>query len=189
MDIQIGSNGYLFSPPIGHSKGFFLLLMKGSCSISMTIFGRFLIKSFNYTFISLSALGSLQFPLIYRKMDAFDSRTDFSVQGLSLQIIDIFHFWVIIHDFSNIVHQTSELGSLQVFTNTYNWRLFWVIILDFRNIVHNTSELEVFRFSPTLTIGDFSELLFLIFATLYITPQNLSRFSPTCTRTCNRWLF
>lgn len=142
MDIQIGSNGYLFSPPIGHSKGFFLLLMKGSCSISMTIFGRFLIKSFNYTFISLSALGSLQFPLIYRKMDAFDSRTDFSVQGLSLQIIDIFHFWVIIHDFSNIVH--------------------------------NTSELEVFRFSPTLKIGDFSELLFLIFATLYITPQNLS---------------
>lgn len=142
MDIQIGSNGYLFSPPIGHSKGFFLLLMKGSFSTSMTIFGRFLIKSFNYTFISLSALGSLQFPLIYRKMDAFDSRTDFSVQGLSLQIIDIFHFWVIIHDFSNIVH--------------------------------NTSELEVFRFSPTLTIGDFSELLFLIFATLYITPQNLS---------------
>lgn len=139
MGIQIGSNGYLFSPPIGHSKGFFLLLMKGSCSISMTIFGRFLIKSFNYTFISLSALGSLQFPLIYRKMDAFDSRNDFSVQGLSLQIIDIFHFWVIIHDFSNIVH--------------------------------NTSELEVFRFSPTLTIGDFSELLFLILATLYNTSE------------------
>lgn len=178
MGIQIGSNGYLFSPPIGHSKGFFLLLMKGSCSISMTIFGRFLIKSFNYTFISLSALGSLQFPLIYRKMDAFDSRTDFSVQGLSLQIIDIFHFWVIILDFSNIVHNTSELGSLQIFTNTYNWGLFWVIILDFCNIVHNTSELikssDFHQHAPVHVIGDFSELsLMMLIATLYFTPQIL----------------
>lgn len=146
MDIQIGSNGYLFSPPIGHSKGFFLLLMKGSCLISMTIFGRFLIKSFNYTFISLSALGSLQFPLIYRKMDAFDSRTDFSVQGLSLQIIDIFHFWVIIHGFSNIVHNTSEL----------------IKSSDFH------------QHPPVHVIGDFSELsLMMLIATLYITPQIL----------------
>lgn len=131
MGIQIGSNGYLFSPPIGHSKGFFLLLMKGSCLISMTIFGRFLIKSFNYTFISLSALGSLQFPLIYRKMDAFDSRTDFSVQGLSLQIIDIFHFWVIIHDLATLYitlqnlkssdfHQHLQLGT---FLSYYSWFL------------------------------------------------------------------
>lgn len=164
MGIQIGSNGYLFSPPIGHSKGFFLLLMKGSCSISMTIFGRFLIKSFNYTFISLSALGSLQFPLIYRKMDAFDSRTDFSVQGLSLQIIDIFHFWVIIHDFSNIVHNTSELEVFRfspTCTFTCNRWLFWVIINDVNsNIVYYTSDLVDFMlqtsdFLVTLTWHQF----------------------------------
>lgn len=90
MDIQIGSNGYLFNPPIGHWKGFFLLLMKGSCSISMTIFRRFLIKSFNYSFISLSALGSLQFPLIYRKMDGFDSRTDFLFRGCHYRSLTYF---------------------------------------------------------------------------------------------------
>lgn len=131
MGIQIGSNGYLFSPPIGHSKGFFLLLMKGSCSISMTIFGRFLIKSFNYTFISLSALGSLQFPLIYRKMDALTAELIFLFRGCHYRSLTYFisellsmilaTLYITLQNLkSSDFHQHLQLGT---FLSYYSWFL------------------------------------------------------------------
>lgn len=123
MDIQIGSNGYLFNPPIGHWKGFFLLLMKGSCSISMTIFRRFLIKSFNYSFISLSALGSLQFPLIYRKMDGFDSRTDFLFRVVTTDLWHIsylsYYSWFYQHCILHLRTWGLHAADYRFFSDTY----------------------------------------------------------------------